>query len=905
MIKKLSFFTHGLLLLFIVGACGHLGTQHASEHDRAVIETELEACRDQLDLARELTALDDLSGAAQAYRMVLELLPHDELPKELQHEVDRLAEAALDEYHLLLGRMSSLPGETPAWAVVAEMDSTMEAAADTVAVKPPSGEQVYDMPVVMNTKVQRVMEYFTTKGREPFTIWLERKGRYEQIISDILREHGLPQDMIYLAMIESGFNTRAYSYAHAAGPWQFISGTGRKFGLTINWWVDERRDIVKSTHAACRYLSALYDMFGSWELALAAYNCGEGRVDRAIRRYKTNDFWQLRRLPRQTRNYVPTFMGAMVIAKNPEKYGFFVEKYPAIQWDEVELTECTSLDVAARCADTSYDEMKLLNPELRRGCTPPDVAKYTLRVPKGSGDTFLAEYAKIPDDQKVTWVRHNVLRGQTLSGIAARYGTSVAAIKEFNNLRSSHLIREGSSLVIPVPRGGSGSDHERWASVPGEEGTYRVRRGDTLGGIARRHGVSLSTLCNWNGLSRHATIYAGQSLRLWPGQTRSPSSASATGSASGDRLVYVVKRGDTLASIAARYGVTVQSLRQANAIQGSLIYPGQELSVASAGSGNQPNPAALGRYVVRRGDTLGRIAASHDMTVDELRRLNSVRGSLIHPGQTLLVAGSAGAASDQTEATETTVSSREITGKYVVKPGDTLAAIAVHHGMEVRDLMEANSLESSRIYPGQSLMVASSVVGTHDSESADKAQRDSQSKSNYVVRRGDTLAGIAARHGTTVDALRQANGISGSRIYPGQRLAVATTTKSVSDQATSQEPTEYVVKRGDTLIGIAKKAGVTVTDIRRVNGISGSRIYPGQRLVISDSASWAAAHPEGEAYLYLVKRGDSLYAISRRFGVTVADLRRWNELNADALLYPGTKLTLYPNNEEMTRAVGG
>jgi membrane-bound lytic murein transglycosylase D len=239
------------------------------------------------------------------------------------------------------------------------------------------------LPITLNYKVRLAIKYFQTKGRGVFTRWLERSGKYEPLIDEMLERYQMPRDLKYLAMIESGFNPNAYSYAHAAGMWQFISSTGRYYGLRNDWWFDERRDVLKSTEAAVRHLRDLYDQFGDWYLALAGYNCSPSKVHRNIRRYNSRDFWKLKRLPRQTRNYVPTFLAATIIANDPKKFGFYVDKTKPVEFDSVHISESVDLNVIAKLVDTSYSHIKELNPAVRRWVTPPGVKDFAIYLPKG------------------------------------------------------------------------------------------------------------------------------------------------------------------------------------------------------------------------------------------------------------------------------------------------------------------------------------------------------------------------------------------------------------------------------------------------------------------------------------------------------------------------------------------
>ncbi len=416
---------------------------------------------------------------------------------EAEQVVDSLDEVSREEFYLLFG-------------------------ADPLGLSTnPANAARYEIPLETNEAVERWIEYFSVKAHDRFATYLSRAGRYEDMIRSRLREAELPEDLLYLAMIESGMNPNAYSRAHAAGMWQFIRGTGRLYDLKIDYWIDERRDPYKATDAAIAHLADLYDEFGSWYLAAAAYNAGAGRVNRGIRRTGSTDFWDLadaRVLRRETRNYVPKLVAAAIIAKNPEKYGFddVVPQKP-LEFETVEVPDATSFDVLAKAAGVSEDEIRALNPQYARRVTPPNqVAE--VRVPPGQGEQFAANYARVPPSERVTWLEHRVQRGETLGHIAGRYGTSVSAIRAANNYVNPKRLQIGQRLIIPR----SGAPATRVASsAPATSGaasgsgplTVTVRRGDSLWAISRRYNVSTTQLMQINGL-RSSRIHPGDQITV-------------------------------------------------------------------------------------------------------------------------------------------------------------------------------------------------------------------------------------------------------------------------------------------------------------------------------------------------------------------------------------------------------
>jgi membrane-bound lytic murein transglycosylase D len=379
-------------------------------------------------------------------------------------------------------------------------------------------EKPYQIPMILNDSVENHLEYFKTRGREVFQRWLDRSALYIPVMKDIFKEKNLPEDLVYVAMIESGFNPYAVSWAKAVGPWQFMPATGKRYGLKIDWWLDERKDPIKSTHAAAEHLKDLHNLFGSWPLALASYNAGAGKVQRAVLRTRSEDFWDLkasRYIRKETKNYIPKYMAATIIAKNPEAYGFSVTSADPLAYDEVVIGECTDLRLIARCAGATYESIKELNPELRRWVTPPDVKNYTIRLPKGTKETFTANYAAIPPDQRIRWERHEVQKGDTLSAIAKQYNTTPEAIHDVNGLRKNRL-SPGKHLLIPVDI--SGKPQDAASLMPEQSGKrqqilYRVRRGETLWKIARDHNVSVTDIKEWNpGLGK--TVRSGRKIKL-------------------------------------------------------------------------------------------------------------------------------------------------------------------------------------------------------------------------------------------------------------------------------------------------------------------------------------------------------------------------------------------------------
>jgi membrane-bound lytic murein transglycosylase D len=337
-------------------------------------------------------------------------------------------------------------------------------------------EPDFDIPIVINEKVEQFILCFQTTMRDKFVTWLARSGRYIPIMKKLLKEHGLPEDLVYMAFIESGFDPYAYSRSKAVGPWQFIYLTGKRYGLRVNWWVDERRDPEKSTIAAAKYLKDLYEMFACWYLAAAGYNAGEYKIVKAMKRYRTEDFWKLTKvkyLKRETKNYVPLMIAAALIGKDPEKYGFSdVEFQEPLRYEKVKVPELTGLSLIARACDTSLEEIKDLNPELRRGVTPPNETDYEIKIPFGKKDVFLIAFEILQPLEKFQFKTHLVKKGETLKGIAKLYRVDLEPLLEINHLTKATPISKGMILSIPISK-----DEEIRPLVMAQKKNGKVRNG--------------------------------------------------------------------------------------------------------------------------------------------------------------------------------------------------------------------------------------------------------------------------------------------------------------------------------------------------------------------------------------------------------------------------------------------
>ncbi len=450
-----------------------------------------------------------------------------------------------------------------------------------------------DLPLMMNDIVAGYITHFSGRGRATIERGLTRAGRYREMISRVLREEGVPQDLIHLAQAESGFHPLALSRAGARGMWQFMASRAKQYGLERNWWLDERQDPEKATRAAARHLKDLYQQFGDWYLAMAAYNSGPATVQRGVERTGYADFWELYKrgvLPRETQNYVPIIVAVTIMAKNPERYGLehlSPELPPEV--DVVTVDYPVDLRLVAECVDTSVSALQELNPALLRMTTPKQ-GQFELRLPAGSRDKFQQAIAAIPVDKRVWWRYHKVTAGESLASIAKRYRTTGRAIAEVNGLEPEDELALDAKLIIPVTAGTKVGDTTRYAKRPTR---YKVRKGDTVMSVADDFGVPVEKLRKWNRLKgntlrrgRVLLIYRPEGEREALEQASSRQHPAASKSLKKGKLAgtttHTVQPGDTLYSIAQSYNTTVAALQRDNRLASSRLHPGDTLVINPA-----------------------------------------------------------------------------------------------------------------------------------------------------------------------------------------------------------------------------------------------------------------------------------------------------------------------------------
>ncbi|MFH2124359.1 MAG: LysM peptidoglycan-binding domain-containing protein [Pseudomonadota bacterium] len=485
-----------------------------------------------------------------------------------------------------------------------------------------------DFPIIVNNQVQAYLDLFQNQQKKSFGIWLSRSGKYLPLMQAELKEAGLPEDLAYLAMIESGYNQKAYSKSHASGLWQFIPGTGALYNLTMNKYIDERRDAEKSTKAAVKFLSNLYDQFGDWHLAVAAYNAGPGKISKGMERYDVTDFWSLAQydyLAMETKRYVPKLIASIIIAKNPEQYGFTdIQPEAPYSYDTLEVGPGLTLDAVAMISNCDRKTIDRLNQELSTDKTPLNQSSYTIKIPFGSKNLASKNLPRLHRIATIDYKTHTIRKGESLSQVCNRYDINKTTLLKVNNLRNKKLV-SGQRLRIPyqtvryqlLPEG---SNQAIAAATQDNLILHRIQKGESISQIARKYKVPAELIVSWNDLPSSHNIRAGQQLSLYIDQknkTFQPATADiniASHISSDDNVIILASQAKKTPTddMANNETVTINKTQS-------------------------PKKSLDSWYNVQDGDTLWTIAKVFNLSPLQIKQWNNLQSNIIHPGKRLKI----------------------------------------------------------------------------------------------------------------------------------------------------------------------------------------------------------------------------------------------------------------------------